>query len=140
MPTSFADPLAATATLLRGLLAARGEAYAAGATVGTLQPFGASTGAPAFPYVGVFLDGSTAMRGRSATLERVLLRVAVWHSSAYEAYELARLCRALLESYAGGPEVRVFAPGAGPLSTSDPESGSPLSYFTLSALMRPITL
>lgn len=140
MAASFDDPVLAVVEALRGLLAGRTEPFAAGATVGTLLPFTRALEAPSLPYVHVRLDASAPQYGRSGALEVASLGVSVWGRTDYDTLALARLCRALLADYGGDARVFSLTPLAGPTPTNDPDSGSPLSSFTLAARLRPITL
>lgn len=129
----FPDPMLATVTYLRPVLAARIEAVAEGVSVGTLEA--APDGS--LPYVSVRLEGSS-MTLRVA--ETVTLRVRVWHTSEARALALAQLCRALLLTFAGSSGVRGYSPLVGPVSVSDPDNGTPLASFTVAARLRPTSI
>lgn len=128
---SFPDPQLAVRDLLRSLLTGRPEAYAAGATVSTKGPTGAD-----LPYVQVRSDG----RFRDARLNgRASVRVIVWHRDEGLGESLAALCEALL--LAGSSDrIRGCSPLTGPIPTGDPDTGKPMSYFTITARLRPSQL
>ncbi|WP_050053385.1 hypothetical protein [Pseudarthrobacter siccitolerans] len=126
---TFPDPQLATRNLLRNLLANRTEPVAAGATVSTKPP----AEHQALPYVQVRSDG----KFRDARLNgRASVRVVVWHKDEGLGEELASLCEALLLSSAS-PEIRGFSPLTGSIPTGDPDTGAPMSYFTLTARLSP---
>lgn len=130
----FPDPMLAVVEILRDSLGASVRPEAEGATVGTRVPFASDGYTPDLPYLLVRSEGA---RVDSRVVERVTIRVAVWHRSEALGLALAQLARAYLVSYPGDSNVRGIAPLTGPLPTSDPESGSPLCYFTLSVRTRP---
>jgi hypothetical protein len=126
---SFPDPQLAVRDLLRAICASRTEPYATGATVSTKPP----AENQALPYVQVRSDG----RFRDARLNgRASVRVLVWHKDEGLGEELAGLLEALLLSSASA-DIRGFSPLTGPIPTGDPDTGAPLSYFTLTARLRP---
>lgn len=130
--TNFPDALLATLGIMRAL--APGEA-----TYGTkfLEEF-ADGDVPVLPYVRLDID-STAMQW--PVLATVGLRVMVWDVS--DATGLARAWRlfGMLRRYGGGSEIRAFrGPSTGPIPASDPDTGRPLSSFTIAALLRPIPI
>ncbi|QOP65141.1 tail terminator [Arthrobacter phage Phives] len=129
----FPDPQKATVDVLRLVLAGRPEAVAQGVTVSTKPPKGT---APNLPYVQVRSDG----RFRDARLNgRASVRIIVWHTDEGYGEELAGLCEALLLA-ATSPEIRGFSPLTGPMPTGDPDTGAPMSYFTLTARLRPVQI
>ncbi|WP_037686965.1 hypothetical protein [Streptomyces aureocirculatus] len=132
--TVFDDAQAAGAGVLRTALAARGEPYAAGATVGTRVPADRSPELDRLPYVMVRKDSDSPHH--SMANARVTLRVTVWHTGADAAHDLAMLCQALLIVHAG-PVIRGVRPGTGPLAAVDDVSGTELSTFTVLANIKP---
>ncbi|CCQ44314.1 hypothetical protein ARTSIC4J27_238 [Pseudarthrobacter siccitolerans] len=60
----------------------------------------------------------------------------MWHKDEGLGEELASLCEALLLSSAS-PEIRGFSPLTGSIPTGDPDTGAPMSYFTLTARLSP---
>ncbi|WAB10788.1 tail terminator [Arthrobacter phage Tuck] len=129
----FPDPQKATVDVLRLALIGRHEAVAQGVTVSTKPPKGT---APNLPYVQVRSDG----RFRDARLNgRASVRIIVWHTDEGYGEELAGLCEALLLA-ATSPEIRGFSPLTGPMPTGDPDTGAPMSYFTLTARLRPVQI
>jgi hypothetical protein len=133
----FGDVQAAAAGVLRTALAARSEAYAAGATVGTRVPDTRSPEAPHLPYVLVRKDSD--LPHSSMANAKCTIRVTVWHMDADKAHDLAMLCQGLLLIHAG-PVIRGVRSGTGPLAATDPSSGVDLSTLTVLANIRPIPL
>lgn len=131
----YADPITETIRIVRAGLTAN----ALTATVGARIPFTRSLDSPSLPYVLVRVDAASSA-DRFATDERSTVRVAVWGTDEESAYLLARQVRAILLAASGDAKIRAFTPLAGVVPTSDPESGTPLSSFTVAALMRPLTL
>lgn len=131
--TVFDDAQSAGAAVLRTALAGRGEAFAAGATVGTKVP---TTRVPeeVFRHVMVRKDSDTPHS--SMANARVTLRVTVWHEDDDQAHDLAMLCQGLLIVHSG-PIIRGVRPGTGPLPGVDDVNGAPLSTFTVLANVRP---
>lgn len=134
--TGYADPITETLRILRAGLTANSIS---GVTAGARIPYTRSSESPSLPYVLVRVDAATSA-DRNATDERSTVRVAVWGEDEESTYLLARKIRAILLAAPGDAKVRAFTPLAGIVPTSDPESGIPLSSFTVSALMRPATL
>lgn len=129
----FPDPQKAVVDVLRLVLMGRPEAVAQGVTVSAKPPKGT---APSLPYVQVHSDG----RFRDARLNgRASVRIIVWHEDEGLGEELAGLCEALLLA-ATSPEIRGFSPLTGPMPTGDPDTGAPMSYFTLTARLRPVQI
>ena len=128
----FPDPRLAVRDLARELLADRTEPSALGAVVST------KTASPddakrSLPHVHVRSDGSF----RDSRLNgRATIRVVVWHRDEGLAQDLALLLEALLLATTSN-RVRGFSSVTGPLPTSDPDTGEPISYFTLTARLRP---
>lgn len=129
----FADPRRAVRDVVREVLATRTEPEALGAVVST------KTASPddakrVLPHVHVRSDGSF----RSSRLEgRATVRFVVWHRDEGLAQDLALLLEGLLLANPRSPSVRSFSPVSGPLPTSDPDTGEPISFFTLTARLRP---
>jgi hypothetical protein len=129
----FPDPQKAVVDVLRLVLMGRPEAVAQGVTVSAKPPTGT---APKLPYVQVRSDG----RFRDSRLNgRASVRIIVWHKDEGLGEELAGLCEALLLA-ATSPEIRGFSPLTGPMPTGDPDTGAPMSYFTLTARLRPVQI
>lgn len=128
----FPDPQLAVRDLLRSLLAGRQEPEALGAVVSTKNPPGADE-ARALPYIQVRSDG----RFRDSRLNgRATVRVLVYHRDVGLGEALASLCEGLLLA-ATSAAVRGCSSVAGPLPTSDPETGLPFSFFTITARLKP---
>lgn len=129
MAVTFPDAQRATRDLLRALLAGRLEPFATGAKVEVKPP------APdaSLPYIQVISDG----KFRDARLNgRASVRVVVWHKDVGLGEELASFCEALLlDSHSA--EIRGFSPLTGSIPTGDPDTGAPMSYFTLTARLNP---
>jgi hypothetical protein len=124
----FPDSMLATVSVLRSSL---GEDVEVGTRIPTDR-----RSSSAKPYVLVRLDGSSLNRKVREVSD---LRVSVWHSSEFASLALAQTCRAILLGFSGDEQVSNFRPGSGPIPTSDPETAEPLSFFTISAHMRPTT-
>lgn len=134
----FPDPMLAVVNILRTRLASLpSSAAATGATVGTRVPVDKTLDKTYLPFILVRLDGSTL---NHRVDEEATIRVSVWHDSEAKGIALAQACRAILLSYEGGSEIRVATPLTGVIPTSDPESGDPLSSFTVAVRLRPSTL
>lgn len=129
---TFPDPQKAVRDLLRAALATRAESYALGATVSTRDLPGADE-RRSLPYIQVRSDG----RFRNSQLNgRATIRVLVWHRDEGLCEELAGLCEALLLA-GNSKEIRGCSAISGPLPTGDTDTGLPLSFFTVSARLRP---
>jgi hypothetical protein len=128
-PIFFADPRAELLAVLRAAEPA--------ATYGTKRLDEIPTDStPTLPYVRVSVD-STAIPWQ--VQETVNARIAVWHDTEAEGELLARRLRSLLLAFPGNAAMRRPLPGTGPTSTTDPDTGRPLSAFTITARLRPIT-
>lgn len=135
--TVFGDPVVAAIGVLRAALAARGETYAASATVGRRVPIGRSTDTPTLPFVLVAQDSDIPHPSMGNT--RVTIRVTVWHADPDQARALAVLCQGLLLNHYG-PVIRSVWPATGPLAAQDPDSAVDLSSITVLANVRPTNL
>lgn len=133
----FPDAMLAVVEVLRDRLELVDQTYVEGFTVGTKVPADKSLDKKTLPYVLVRLDGSTLTQQVN---EEATIRISVWHSTEAKGIALAQACRALLLSYGGGAKIRVIKPLSGTIPTSDPESGDPLSSFTVAVMLRPTTL
>jgi hypothetical protein len=128
----FPDPRVAVRDLIRELLATRAEPEVVGAVVST------KTASPddakrTLPHVHVRSDGNF----RNSRLNgRATVRIVVWHRDEGLAQRLALLIEGLLLATTSN-RVRGFGSVTGPLPTSDPDTGEPISYFTLTARLRP---
>lgn len=89
---------------------------------------------PALPYALVACDGTFVAQRVTAT---ATVRVAVWAEDDAAGYDLAEGLHAYLLAYEGGPHVAGFGAQTGPLPTDDPDTGRPMSYFTVRARLRP---
>lgn len=133
----FPDAQLAIVTLLREQLATLDFTYVDGFTVGTKVPGDKSLDDSHLPYILVRLDGALTSKRVD---EDATIRISVWHKTEAQGLALAQACRALLTSYEGGSTIRVITSLTGPVPTSDPESGDPLSTFTVAVRLRPTTL
>ncbi|WGH20303.1 tail terminator [Arthrobacter phage MaGuCo] len=128
----FPDPQLAVRDLIRSLLAGRSDADAGSAKVSTRSPDG-DDARPVLPYVQVRSDG----RYRDARLDgRATVRVTVWHKDEGLGDRLASLIEGLLLA-SSSADVRGCSPLVGPIPTGDPDTGAPMSYFTITARLRP---
>jgi hypothetical protein len=133
----FPDPMLAVVEVLRDRLEMVDQTYVEGFTVGTKVPADKSIDKKFLPYILVRLDGSTLTQQVN---EEATIRISVWHRTEAQGIALAQACRALLLSYGGGAKIRVTKPLTGTIPSSDPESGDPLSSFTVAVVLRPSTL
>lgn len=130
-----ADPALATRNLLRTLLTGRSETYLAGVVVSTKDPPVVNS-APAVPYVKISIDTSD----RTARLNlRASVRVVAYHRDEGLCSSLARLCEALLLA-SGSADIRGFSPLSSPKPAEDPDTATPISFFTVAAKLRPRNL
>jgi hypothetical protein len=130
----YPDGMKAAIVAVRSVLSGRSEPYASGVTVSAKVP---RPGTPPTPFVLIRLDGTA---GTSPLAERATIRASVWHDSEEDGLALANLLRALLLAYPGDGSLHGFSRLTGPIPTEDPESGRPLTYFTVAARLRPETL
>jgi len=131
----FPDAQLAGRDLLRRLLAGRTEPVVRNVTVSTRGPDD-NDDKPALPYIQVVVDGTY----RDSRLNgRATLRVIVWHTDEGLGQRLALLCEALLLA-SSSDDIRGFSPLVGPIPTGDPDTQEPMSYFTLTARLRPKNL
>ena len=134
-PIVFPDAQLAARDLLRSLLVGRFEPYAQGVTVSTKLPPGRDE-APALPWVRVVSDG----KYRDSRLNgRATIRFVVYHDDIGLCEQLAAFCEGLLLANHSGA-IRNFSPLSGPLPSDDIDTGAPLSFFTLTARLRPTQL
>lgn len=126
---TFPDAQLAALELLRA------DARFAGVEFGT-KPQDADAPRP-LPYVAIRLDRSVP---RLRVLQTATIRVSVWHTSEALGLALAQSLHAVLLAYAGGDAIRNVGELAGPVPTEDPDTGAPLSFFTVAARLRPTPL
>lgn len=133
---TFPDAQLATRDLLRALLSGRSEPFVAGVTVSTKVRGDKSDDLPALPYIAVRTDGNV----RDSRLNgRANVRVSVWHKDEGLGLQLAGLCEALLLG-SGSVAIRGFSPVTSPIPTSDPDTGDPLTFFSVTARLRPVQI
>lgn len=89
------------------------------------------------PYVMVRTDGSST---RYPIVETTTIRVSVWHATEAQGIALAQRLLAILLVHSGDEAVRSVSMLTGAFPTSDPDTGSPLSSFTIAARLRPVPL
>lgn len=102
---------------------------------GTILPDARLADDQGLPYVRVSVDGRS---GQYPVTAEAAVRVQVWTATEKEGEDLAEEMKAVLLAFPGSAEVRNFAEGVGPLPTTDPDTGNPLSYFTATVRLRPI--
>jgi len=125
----FPDVMLKVVTLTRSGLTSAGIS---GVTVGTRLPVKGQ--AAARPYVMVRNDGAGLEAG--GVVENSTVRIAIWHTSEAAGLALAQVVRSfLLDARSAG--VHSVVPLSGPFTTDDPDTGSPLCYFTLAVRTRP---
>lgn len=125
----FGDARAAVIARLSAALATRTESYAVGVHVAGRLPNPAPT-----PFVYVVSDGVPGNVGHEVQ-QLVTVRVSVWAATDADAHDLAQLCRALLVADPV-PGLAACRPLTGPFPTVDPDSGHPLAYFTVQAVVQ----
>lgn len=133
----FPDAMLAVIDVLRDKLDHVDQDVVSGYSIGTKIPQDKTIDAPSLPYIMVRLDGSSLDKRLD---EEATIRVAVWHKTEAQGLALAQVARAVLLSYEGGPAIRVINPLSGAIPSSDPESGAPLSSFTVAVKLRPTNL
>lgn len=122
----FPDPMLATLDVLRPALPA--------IRFGTVTP--EEMPEPPLPYVMVRLDGSFIS---DLVVKTATIRISVWHRTEAECLDLAGTVEAVLLGYPGGEAVRSIGPLTGAFPTTDPDTGNPLSSFTVAVRLRPLT-
>ncbi len=133
---TFPDPMLAVLEILRDRLPAT---EAAPLSLGTLTPEEFAEGAfPGKPYAMVRLDAADP--ALYPVSEVASIRVGIWADSEAKGLRFAQVVRAVLLAYEGGSKVRSVGALTGPFPTEDPDDGTPLSYFTVAARLRPTTL
>lgn len=130
----FPDAQAEAAARLRAMLAGRPEPFAAGAHVSTRVPKDQEQTPEHMPRVVCRTD---APLDPTSYNQRTTIRVAVWHLTDDEAHDLAQLCMGLIRQ-APGPVLRSVRPLVGVTPSQDPDTGSPLAYFTFRAQLAPL--
>lgn len=133
----FPDAMLAVIEALKIKLDLVSSEYVTAYTIGTRVPGDKSLDKADLPYILIRLDGSTLNRVAD---EEATVRIAVWHVSEAKGLQLAQVCRALLLSYEGDSKIRAVQSLTGIIPSSDPESGDPLSSFTVAVHLRPSTL
>lgn len=136
MRVTFPDPILETLAVLRAELP--GYVETADVSCGSLQVEEATADpSTSLPYLGVFLDGDDT---RYPVTSSALLRLTVWAGEDWRALEIGKVARAILRDHAGS-KVRSYGdPSTGPLPSTDPDSGQPLTTQTLTARLKPEAL
>lgn len=129
----FPDPIIETLRVLRGPFLADPEVAATRAKVSRTMP--KRTADTVDPDVLVADDGD-AFTGAWPVSEDVIVRVTVWDADGARAGRLARRARAYLLAYSGDSRVRAYRAATHPLTTTDPDDGTPLSSFTITARLK----
>lgn len=132
-PVIFPDPRRAVRNKLRELALGRPEREAQGLTEASIS-VREVTSADSLPHVQVASDG----KFRDASLNgRATVRIVVWHKDEGLGEDLASLLEALLLADGASEHLRGCNPLSGPRPTGDPDTGAPMSYFTITARLRP---
>lgn len=129
-PVVFGDAQAEVANALRADLATRET----DADVGTRTPTDRDPHASPRPLVVVAQDGPGTVQARANN--RVTLRISAWAATDDDAFDLAMLAWALVTTYAG-PVVRSVLPGLSPARATDPDTGEPMAWCTVTANIKP---
>lgn len=106
-------------------------------TFGTKIPSNFDPSTAPSPYCLIRPDFTTTTY---PVVENVTIRVSVWATSEASGLALAQRIRATLLTYAGGASIRSIRALTGPLPTLDPDSGAPMSTFTVAVRLRPTPL
>lgn len=130
----FPDPLLVSLSVLRSGI---GAVYTPPVRFGTIDPDRRPADLQGLPYVRVAMDGG---QSRYPVLETANLRITVWAATEDETLRLAQLLRAVVMAYPGDQDLRSFGQPSVPLPAPDPDSGSPLAFFTVAARLRPTQL
>lgn len=129
----FPDGAEETLRVVRGLLALDVELAESGLTAHRTMPArDVYTAAPAL----LVADDGDAGTGFWPVGSDALMRLSVWASSPYRAHYLARLTSAHLMAYAGDARVRGFRFASRPFATTDPDDGTPIASFTITARLK----
>lgn len=128
---TFPDPLMVALGILR---TEPSSSYGGSVKFGTVFPEDRPANAQGLPYVRLSVDSRAGFYPVTAT---AALRVQVWAVTEAKAQTLAERLKAVLLSHSGDANSRGFSEGIGPLPATDPESGSPFSYFTAALRLRP---
>lgn len=83
----------------------------------------------------VVVTSAGVVGGVRDVTQNVTVRVQVWHATAVDAHDTAQLAAATLVGFAGHGQLQRCDPLTGPFDTADPDSGQPLSWFTVRAVM-----
>lgn len=126
----FADAQLGVIEILRAGLTAREEE----GTVTAKVPKGKIPGSD-LPLVLVRHDATPTTR--YPVDQNCTVRVAVWHKTESDALRLAKVCHALVETTPGTTLIRATNGLIGPTPTSDPDTGEPMAFFTVSVHPRP---
>lgn len=130
----FPDPIMVALGILR---AEPSSTYGGSVKFGTVFPEDRAPSAQGLPYVRVSVDSRDGFYPVTAT---AALRVQAWASNEAKTAILAERLKAVLLSHPGDANARGISEGIGPLPATDPDSGSPFSYFTAALRLRPIPL
>ena len=127
----FPDPVMVALGILRDEAS---STYCGSVSFGTVFPEARKPAVQGIPYVRISVDSRDGFYPVTAT---AILRVQVWASNDAKSATLAERIRAVLLSNPGDANQRGFSEGVGPLPATDPDSGSPFSYFTAALRLRP---
>lgn len=130
----FPDPVMVALGILRS---EPSSTFGGPVKFGTIFPDTRPQAAQGLPYVRVTVDTRDGLYPVTAT---AALRVQVWHTSEDKAATLAERLKAVLLSHPGDANARGISEGVGPMPATDPDSGSPFSYFTAALRLRPTPL
>jgi hypothetical protein len=133
----FPDAMLAIVNLLRTRIAHNNDSIFRAIKIGTRVPETRNERTLENPFVLVRLDGSKL---NFRVDEIATIRLVIWHGSEDRAIALAQRIRAILLDYSGDENIRTISSLVGISSTSDPESGTPLSAFTVAVRLRPQTI
>jgi hypothetical protein len=129
--TVFPDPLLEVLRILRADLP---TVHGSTVALGTKEPGKRDRAHQGLPYGMVATDGRT---GRYPVTATARIRVAFWTVTEDAAMTLAAHALATLMAFAGDSKVRHIGAPNGPLPASDPDSGSPMAFFSLDVRLVP---
>lgn len=137
MVVVFGDAVAILANGIRAALADTTLPYAVGAQVGTRTPSEREPHAGPAPLVVVTQDGPGLIQQRANN--RVPIRLAVWATTDDAAFDLTMLVHGIATEMSG-PSVRAVLPGVSPTRDADPDTGEPMGWCSVTALVKPRNL
>lgn len=128
---TWPNAAAAAVDALRSALPGRSEAFTAGASVVAHVPKD-RTITSGDPLVMCRSDGDTVT---TKVNQRAVVRITVWHTTEFQAIQLAGLCQGLLVAHSG-TGMRSAEYVSGPVPGLDEQNGQPFATCVVAAYMR----